>query len=164
MNTGHNPKHTSRCNTLIGLTSNDEGQAMTNKLAIIIADKLHEMKVIPKIILNPSIQRLRPGRHGRSAGAWSWVLCEDGRMLSIGSQDPASVIAKGFEIRWCRGDLNLDRITNPVQDDLNNLCKHKDENTQNNLAEERSTGDCKTLLTIDHPEGQKSLNDVPNEA
>jgi hypothetical protein len=50
---------------------------------------------------NAVIRRTRAGRHQRSAGAWSWFLwhvndVEGALFPSVGSQWPASRIARGF--------------------------------------------------------------------
>lgn len=62
---------------------------------------------------NAKIHRLYAGRHQRAAGAWVWDLKPvAARQLSlypsVGSQWPATTIARGFEVlrdQW--GDLSL---------------------------------------------------------
>ena len=41
---------------------------------------------ISKKLMPFLIRRLRPGKHGRSAGAWSWVLVDSEGMEIVGSQ------------------------------------------------------------------------------
>lgn len=64
-----------------------------------------------------AIQRTRAGHWQRSAGAWSWFLASPsawGYNLRIGSQHPASLVAKGFTIYEHLYTLTLDPIKDRV--------------------------------------------------
>ncbi len=84
-------------------------------IAYRIVEKLIEAGIeFPGGPENAEIRRTRAGRHQRSCGAWSFFLwCKDGSHLypMIGSQYPASLIAKGFTVyRSPWADINLDPI------------------------------------------------------
>ena len=86
-----------------------------SKLAMRIVRTLHADHGIewPGGAANAAIGRTYAGRHQRAAGAWSWALeRRDGKHFlgcpSIGSQYPASEIARGFEVfETSVGDIDL---------------------------------------------------------
>ena len=53
-----------------------------------------------------TIHRLRPGRHQRSAGAWSWEAwaVADGRTIAASCFPLSEVLAKGAAISFSKGD------------------------------------------------------------
>ena len=53
---------------------------------------------ISKKLMPFSILRLRPGRHGRSAGAWSWVLVDSNGMEIVGSQHSCDEICRSKSV------------------------------------------------------------------